>query len=62
VKKVEFDSVSVFGYHDEELASSSKLDNKVPQKIIKERVKKLKNVLNEIYKAKDEARKDKEEL
>jgi tRNA A37 methylthiotransferase MiaB len=56
VKKVEFDSVSVFGYHDEELATSSKLDNKVSEKIIRERAKKLKNILNEIYKAKDEKR------
>ncbi len=47
--KYEFDSVSVFGYHDEPLAQSSKLDLKVDQKIIKTRLKKLKKVLNNVY-------------
>jgi tRNA A37 methylthiotransferase MiaB len=54
--------VSVFGYHDEILATSSKLDNKVSEKIIRERVKKLKEVLNEIYKTKDKRQKNKVEI
>jgi len=56
-KKYEFDSVSVFGYHDEPLADSSKLDLKVDSKTIKERLKKVKTVLNEIYDKKDLVRK-----
>jgi ribosomal protein S12 methylthiotransferase len=55
VKRVEFDSVSVFGYHDEPLAESSKLDEKVENKVIIERVKRLKKVLNEIYDKKAKA-------
>jgi tRNA A37 methylthiotransferase MiaB len=53
VKEIEFDSVSVFGYHDEPFAKSSKLDEKVPNKIILERVKRLKKILNEIYRKKE---------
>jgi len=56
-KKYEFDSVSVFGYHDEVLAKSYKLDNKIDSKIIETRLKKLKNTLNKIYDKKDESRK-----
>ncbi len=56
-KKYEFDSVSVFGYHDEPLAKSSKLENKVSQDIIKSRLEKLKKVLNKIYTKKDKVRK-----
>lgn len=54
--KYEFDSVSVFAYHDEPLANSSKLENKIDYKIIKTRLKKLKNILNDIYDKKDKAR------
>jgi len=56
-KKYEFDSVSVFWYHDEPLADSSKLDNKVNVETIKIRLEKLKSALNKIYDKKDEARK-----
>ena len=56
-KKYEFDSVSVFWYHDEPLAESSKLDQKVDSKTIKTRLAKLKEVLNSVYDKKDEARK-----
>ena len=56
-KEFEFDSVSVFGYHDEPLAKSSTLDQKVDPKTIKERLKAIKEVLNPIYDKKDEARK-----
>ncbi len=47
-KKYEFDSVSVFGYHDEPLADSNKLPNKIDSKTIKSRVKTMKTLLNEI--------------
>ncbi len=52
-KKYEFDSVSVFGYHDEPLAKSSKLENKVNDVTIASRLEKLKSVLNEIYNKKN---------
>ncbi|MDD2907305.1 MAG: MiaB/RimO family radical SAM methylthiotransferase [Candidatus Gracilibacteria bacterium] len=55
-KKYEFDSVSVFGYHDEPLADSNKLANKIDAKTIKNRVKTMKTLLNEIYDKKDKAR------
>jgi tRNA A37 methylthiotransferase MiaB len=55
-KKYEFDSVSMFGYHDEKLASSSKLDNKVTEEIIKKRVKIMSGILNKIYEKKEKER------
>lgn len=48
-KKYEFDSVSMFWYHDEPLAASNKLPNKVDDATIKERVSELKEILEEIY-------------
>lgn len=55
-KKYEFDSVSMFGYHDEPLATSSKLSNKVDDSIIIERVWELREILEEIYDEKYEQR------
>lgn len=55
-KKYEFDSVSIFGYHDEPLATSSKLSNKVNDETIKKRVIELKEILEEIYDKKYEKR------
>lgn len=60
-KKYEFDSVSMFWYHDEEMAASSKLDAKVPDKEIEKRVRKLGKILNAIYDKKEELRAWKEE-
>lgn len=48
-QKYEFDSVSMFWYHDEVLATSSKLPNKVSDEIIGERVLELREILEEIY-------------
>jgi len=56
-KKYEFDSVSVFGYHDEPLAWSSKLDNKIDSETINIRLTKLRKILNSVYDKKDELRK-----
>lgn len=61
-KKYEFDSVSVFGYHDEPLADSNKLPNKIDYKTIKTRVKAIKSILNEIYNKKDKARLNKKQV
>lgn len=55
-KKYEFDSVSMFGYHDEQLAASSRLDQKVDDKEIIRRVDILSKVLNEIYDKKEMSR------
>ncbi|MDD3646237.1 MAG: MiaB/RimO family radical SAM methylthiotransferase [Candidatus Gracilibacteria bacterium] len=61
-KRYEFDSVSVFGYHDEPLADSSKLENKVDNKTIRDRLKRLKKVLNDIYDKKDDIRVGEEQV
>ncbi len=55
-RKYEFDSVSLFGYHDEPLATSSKLGNKVDDKIIEQRVYEMREILEEIYDKKYEQR------
>lgn len=55
-KKYEFDSISMFGYHDEPLAWSSKLDEKVSDLEIQERVKKIWKVIENIYKKKEKER------
>lgn len=55
-KKYEFDSVSVFWYHDEQMAASSKLNEKIDDATIKQRLKKLRKTLNEIYNKKQNAR------
>jgi ribosomal protein S12 methylthiotransferase len=60
-KKYEFDSISMFGYHDEEMAASSKLADKVPDREIEKRVRKLGKILNSIYDKKEESRIWKEE-
>lgn len=55
-KKYEFDSVSMFGYHDEKLATSSKLWDKVDDATIQKRVMELREILEEIYDKKYDAR------
>jgi ribosomal protein S12 methylthiotransferase len=49
VKQEKFESVGVFQYHDEPLAASSKLDNKVSDEVVKVRMKVLSTALDEIY-------------
>jgi tRNA A37 methylthiotransferase MiaB len=46
----------MFGYHDEKLASSSKLDLKVDDSEIIKRVNVMSQVLNEIYEKKEKSR------
>lgn len=62
IKKYRFDSVSMFGYHDEELATSSKLDKKIPEREIEKRTIEISKILNKIYDEKDEARRWKKEI
>ena len=57
VEKYQFESVGIFQYHDESLAASSKLPNKVDESIAKNRIEKLTPLLEKIYTAKTEARK-----
>jgi ribosomal protein S12 methylthiotransferase len=57
VAKYQFESVGIFEYHDEPLAASSKLPNKVDESIAKNRIKEITPVLNAVYDAKFAARK-----
>lgn len=49
IEKYEFDSVAMFEYHDEPLAASSKLWDKISHKIAIDRVNKLDKIINSIY-------------
>lgn len=59
IKKYEFESVWIFQYHDEPLAASSKLDQKVDEEVARERIEKLTPLLEEIYEHKNALRKEK---
>ena len=52
VKKYQFESVGIFEYHDEPLAASSKLPNKIDESIAKNRIKEITPILNAVYDAK----------
>lgn len=52
IDKYRFDAVALFEYHDEPLASSSKLSNKVDSKTAVARIKKLDKLINKIYQEK----------
>jgi ribosomal protein S12 methylthiotransferase len=62
IEKYEFESVGIFQYHDEPLAASSKLPNKVPEDIAKNRIERLTPILDGIYAKKKEARKWKKQF
>jgi len=49
--------VGIFQYHDEPLAASSRLPDKVDEDIAKDRIKKLNSILEGIYEKKRDARK-----
>lgn len=61
-KKYEFQSVGVFGYHDEPLAKSYKLENKIDDKTINVRVAKMKKVLDKIYLKQEKERKKEKQI
>jgi tRNA A37 methylthiotransferase MiaB len=61
-KKYEFQSVGVFGYHDEHLAKSYKLENKIDDKTINVRVAKIKKVLDKIYLKQEKERKKEKQV
>ena len=56
-----FESVGIFQYHDEPLAASSKLPNKVDEDTAKDRIMRLTPVLERIYAEQYEARKGKKQ-
>ncbi|MCK9272115.1 MiaB/RimO family radical SAM methylthiotransferase [Candidatus Gracilibacteria bacterium] len=59
IQKYSFDSIALFEYHDEALAASSKLPEKVPQKTALNRIKELDIVINNIYSKKNKSDKGK---
>ncbi len=61
VQKYQFESVGIFEYHDEPLAASSKLPNKVDESIAKNRIKEITPILNAVYDSKFSERKGKEQ-
>ncbi len=62
VEKYQFESVGIFEYHDEPLAASSKLPNKVDESIAKNRIKEITPILNKSYDTKKAARKGKNQI
>ncbi|MBP9779230.1 MiaB/RimO family radical SAM methylthiotransferase [Candidatus Gracilibacteria bacterium] len=56
IKKYQFESVGIFQYHDESLAASSKLSDKVSDTIAKNRINILTPLLEEIYSKKRKER------
>ena len=61
IEKYDFESVGIFQYHDEPLATSSKLPDKVDESIAKNRIEKLTPLLEWIYARKKDERKGKEQ-
>lgn len=59
IQKSDFDNIALFEYHDEPLAASSKLPDKVPAKTIRERFLELDKIVDEKLTAKEQARKGK---
>jgi tRNA A37 methylthiotransferase MiaB len=57
VEKYRFESVGIFQYHDEPLAASSRLPNKVDENIAKIRINTINPLLEKILDEKLEARK-----
>lgn len=57
-----FNNIALFEYHDEALAASSKLDNKVDYAIIRARFTKIRQLVNRQLLESEQARKGKEEI
>lgn len=62
IEKYAFESISFFEYHDEPLAASSKLDEKVPHEIAVARLDIVRKLVEKIYKENFEKRKGRELL
>jgi ribosomal protein S12 methylthiotransferase len=50
IREYQFESISFFEYHDEELAASSKLTEKVPHEVALTRLEEVQKLVEEIYK------------
>jgi len=59
IQESDFDNIALFEYHDEPLATSSKLPHKVPAKLIRERFMELDDIIDKQLTAKEKARKGK---
>jgi ribosomal protein S12 methylthiotransferase len=57
-----FDNIALFEYHDEPLAASSKLDNKVEYSTIRARFTKIRQLVNKQLLESENSRKGKEEI
>lgn len=59
IKESDFDNIALFEYHDEPLATSSKLSWKISDKVIRERFLELDEIVDKKITAKENARKNK---
>lgn len=62
VEKEQFDNIALFEYHDEPMAASSKLKNKVDDHTIRTRFTKIRQLVNRQLLDSEQARKGKEEI
>lgn len=62
IEKYQFESVGIFQYHDEPLAASSKLSDKISEDIAKNRINTLTPILDSIYKRKTAERTGKKQF
>jgi ribosomal protein S12 methylthiotransferase len=61
VKQDFFDNIALFEYHDEPLAKSFQLSGKVEGKVIRRRFRELRQLVNQLFITRSQARKGKEE-
>lgn len=62
VEETKFDNIALFEYHDEPMAASSKLPNKVDDAEIRARFTKIKKLVERLMSLKSKARKGKQEI
>jgi ribosomal protein S12 methylthiotransferase len=60
IKEDHFNNIALFEYHDEKLAESTKLPNKIDDKTIRERFLKAEQLVNELLKKRERNRRNKE--
>ncbi len=56
IKQDRFENIALFEYHDEALASSSKLPDKVDDQVIRERFLRAKKLVNSLFDAREKAK------
>jgi tRNA A37 methylthiotransferase MiaB len=57
-----FDNIALFEYHDEPMAASSKLQDKVDDYVIRTRFTKIRQLINKQLLTRETLRKEKEEM